>query len=347
MMGFNILNTLNSATLAEASRSEEYKDIVLDYRDIIVTDHNKYSIDEIQELATGILLTGGIQEPLIVGRVDDGAGNGYRLISGHRRLQAVGILAEEGRKEFEKIPCRYKDMSETQFRIELLCGNTFNRKMSDYDLMMQAQEWKEVLTKARKEKLIILEEGERIRDYVAVILGESTGKIGQLNAINTQATPEVKEKFKTGEMGITSAYAVSQLDPEEQKGVVSKIDGGEDVRSEEIKRIIEEKRKQHEEEEQQEEDQEEEQEQESEQDQEKRSLSKQEEHERKIEDQQRRANVSDTDTNEDEKGHAKRLHVLKMLENYYTYMSGEELELLERILEDCKRRKREYAIDEE
>ena len=57
--------------------------------------------------------------------------------------------------------------------------------------------------------------------------------------------------------------------------------------------------------------------------------------------------MSDTDTNEDEKGHARRLHILKMLEKYYTHMSDEELELLERILEDCKRRKREYAMDED
>lgn len=344
MMGFNILNTLNSATLAEANRAEEYKDIMIDYQDIIVTDHNKYSIEEIQELATGILLTGGIQEPLIVGRVDDGAGNGYRLISGHRRLRAIGILVEEGNEEYKKVPCRYKDMTETQFRMELLCGNTFNRKMSDYDLMIQAKEWKDVLTQARKEKLIILEEGKRIRDYVAGILGESTGKIGQLNAINANATPEVKEKLQTGEMGITSAYAASQLDPENQKKVVSRIDSGEDVRSEEIQRIIEEKRKQQAEEA---DGRKEELDPDDEQDQEKEQPSNQEKQERKIEDQQRQPNVSDTDTNEDEKGYAKRLHVLKMLEKYYTFMSGEELELLERILEDCKRRKREYAMDED
>lgn len=102
MMGFNILNTLNSATLAEANRAEEYKDIIIDYQDIIVTDHNKYSIEEIQELATGILLTGGIQEPLVVGRVDDGAGNGYRLISGHRRLRAIGILVGKGTKSIKR-----------------------------------------------------------------------------------------------------------------------------------------------------------------------------------------------------------------------------------------------------
>lgn len=344
MMGFNILNTLNSATLAEANRAEEYKDIMIDYQDIIVTDHNKYSMEEIQELATGILLTGGIQEPLIVGRVDDGAGNGYRLISGHRRLRAIGILVEEGNEEYKKVPCRYKDMTETQFRMELLCGNTFNRKMSDYDLMIQAQEWKDVLTQARKEKLIILDEGKRIRDYVAGILGESTGKIGQLNAINANATQEVKEKLQTGEMGITSAYAASQLDPESQKKVVSRIESGEDVRSEEIQRIIEEKRKQQAEEA---EGRKEELDPDDEQDQEKEQPSSQEKQVRKIEDQQRQPNVSDTDTNEDEKGYAKRLHVLKMLEKYYTFMSGEELELLERILEDCKRRKREYAMDED
>lgn len=344
MMGFNILNTLNSATLAEANRAEEYKDIMIDYQDIIVTDHNKYSMEEIQELATGILLTGGIQEPLIVGRVDDGAGNGYRLISGHRRLRAIGILVEEGNEEYKKVPCRYKDMTETQFRMELLCGNTFNRKMSDYDLMIQAQEWKDVLTQARKEKLIILDEGKRIRDYVAGILGESTGKIGQLNAINANATQEVKEKLQTGEMGITSAYAASQLDPESQKKVVSRIESGEDVRSEEIQRIIEEKRKQQAEDA---EGREEELDPDDEQDQEKEQPSSQEKQVRKIEDQQRQPNVSDTDTNEDEKGYAKRLHALKMLEKYYTFMSGEELELLERILEDCKRRKREYAMDED
>lgn len=344
MMGFNILNTLNSVTLAEANRAEEYKDIMIDYQDIIVTNHNKYSMEEIQELATGILLTGGIQEPLIVGRVDDGAGNGYRLISGHRRLRAIGILVEEGNEEYKKVPCRYKDMTETQFRMELLCGNTFNRKMSDYDLMIQAQEWKDVLTQARKEKLIILDEGKRIRDYVAGILGESTGKIGQLNAINANATQEVKEKLQTGEMGITSAYAASQLDPESQKKVVSRIESGEDVRSEEIQRIIEEKRKQQAEEA---DGRKEELDPDDEQDQEKEQPSNQEKQERKIEDQQRQPNVSDTDTNEDEKGYAKRLHALKMLEKYYTFMSGEELELLERILEDCKRRKREYAMDED
>ena len=56
--------------------------------------------------------------------------------------------------------------------------------------------------------------------------------------------------------------------------------------------------------------------------------------------------MSDTDTNEDEKKNARRLHALKMLEKYYIYMSDEEVGILERMLEDCKRRKREYGLDD-
>lgn len=54
----------------------------------------------------------------------------------------------------------------------------------------------------------------------------------------------------------------------------------------------------------------------------------------------------DTATSEEEQQNAKKLHVLKMLERYYTYMNEEELQILEDILEDCKRRKREYGFDD-
>ena len=205
-MAFDILSILNGATLAETERTEEYQDIVLDYRDIVVTKHNKYSMVEIQELATGILMTGGIQEPLVVGRVS----GKYWPLSGHRRYAALEELIREGHTECERIPCRYKDMDELHFRLELLCGNTFNRRLSDYDLMMQAQEWKDILTKMRENGNIALKKGERIRDYVAKILGESSGKIGQLNAIYKSAPEDVKEKFQSGEIGITSAYEASR-----------------------------------------------------------------------------------------------------------------------------------------
>ena len=57
--------------------------------------------------------------------------------------------------------------------------------------------------------------------------------------------------------------------------------------------------------------------------------------------------MSDTDTTEEEKANAKKLHAVKMIEKYYIYLNDEEVGILERMLEDCKRRKREYALDED
>ena len=61
---------------------------------------------------------------------------------------------------------------------------------------------------------------------------------------------------------------------------------------------------------------------------------------------QLQTNVSDTDTENDEKENTRKLHALKMLEKYYIYLNDEETNILEKMLEDCKRRKREYAFDD-
>lgn len=255
-MGFNIMDLMNGATRAAVEGVDNYEAITLNLDEIKVTKHNRYSMDDLEELATSILMD-GLQEPLIIGRV-----NGeYLLSGGHRRREALVILQNEGHTEItQNIPCRFKDMTETQFRLSLLIGNTFNRKMTDYDLMNQAADWKEVLTQARKEKLLVLEEGKRVRDYVAAA-----------------------------------------------------VEAGADIKSEEIKQMSEEKKKKR----------------------------------KTAEDIAKEQNVSDTDTSEEEKANAKKLHAVKMLEKYYIYLSEEETGILERMLEDCKRRKREYALEED
>ena len=39
-MAFNILDIMNAATKAEAGQNRDYQDIVVNYRDIVVTKHN-------------------------------------------------------------------------------------------------------------------------------------------------------------------------------------------------------------------------------------------------------------------------------------------------------------------
>lgn len=305
MARFNILDLMNASSVEDAAAAgTEYQETTLDLSQIVVTKHNKYSMDDLQELATGIEMD-GLQQPLVLGRV-----NGeWWLVSGHRRHAALSILVNEGKEEFAKVPCRFKDMAELEFRIALLVGNTFNRKMTDFDLMHQAREWKEVLRQAKKEGLLTLGKNERIRDYVAQILKEPTGKIGQLEAINNNATDEVKQEFEKGTMGISAAYNASRLDPEEQKEIAEKAATGADVKCEEIRQQAEEKKKAKEE-------------------------------------KLKEAAASDTDTTDEEKENAKKLHVLKMLEKYYIYLNADDLRVLDAMLEDAKRRKREYAIED-
>lgn len=311
-MGFDIKSIMNAATAGAAAETAEkdFEEIRLDYEKIIVTKHNKYSMDEIEELAASIEMAGGLQEPLILGRI-----NGeYWLASGHRRRAAIEMLVQGGADSFRMVNCRYKDMTETEFRLHVLIGNAFNRHYTDYDKMMEAEEWKSALKAAQKEKLLILEHGERVRDYVARAMGTSAAVVGDYNRINKNAAPEIKEQFREGNIGITAAAAASRLPEEEQKEIAARVEAGEDIRTQEIRDMVDAKK---------------------EEEKEKRSIA-----------EQKTEQMSDTDTNEEEKENARKLHALKMLEKYYIYMSDEEAGILERILEDCKRRKREYGLDD-
>lgn len=309
-MAFDIKSIMNAATAGTAAIEKDFKPIRLDYEKITVTGQNKYSMDEIEELAAGIEMAGGLHEPLILGRI-----NGeYWLASGHRRRAAIEKLVQEGEDAFRVVDCRYKDMTETEFRLHVLIGNAFNRHYTDYDKMVEAEEWKSALKAAQKEKLLVLERGERVRDYVARVMGTSAAVVGDYNRINKNATPEIKEQFKEGVIGVTAAAAASQLPEDEQKEIAGRVAAGEDIKAQEIKGMVDAK--------------------------------KAEEKEKRGITEQKADQMSDTDTNEEEKENARRLHALKMLEKYYIYMSGEEVGILERMLEDCKRRKREYGLDD-
>lgn len=320
-MAFDIKSIMNAATAGAAAEviEKDFKEIRLDYEKIIVTGQNKYSMDEIEELAAGIELAGGLHEPLILGRV-----NGeYWLASGHRRRAAIEMLVKGGADNYRIVNCRYKDMTETEFRFHILIGNTFNRHYTDYDKMMEAEEWKKLLTQARKEGTFIFEKGIRTREYIAKIMGTSTGVIGEYNRIHENATEEIKEQFREGNLGVTAAAAASTLPKEQQNEIAEQAASGIDIKADEIREMAEQKKAEINEVP------------ENDIKKEKRSIT-----------EQKTENVSDTDTTEEEKENARRLHALKMLERYYIYMSNEEVGILERMLEDCKRRKREYGLDD-
>ena len=71
---------LNSNSRQGVIFTDEYRKVRLDPRTLIPSERNKYSQDDIEELADNMLLVGQLQE-VIVGRVD----GKDRIIVGHRR----------------------------------------------------------------------------------------------------------------------------------------------------------------------------------------------------------------------------------------------------------------------
>jgi ParB family chromosome partitioning protein len=229
MAGFDITKILNKQTTAQTENAvtEDFEEIKLDYGKIVITGKNKYSMNDIEDLAAGIEMAGGLLDPLILGRV-----NGeYKLAGGHRRYAAVDLLVKDGKEEYREVPCKYKDMTETEFRLYMLIGNTFNRHYTDYDKMIEAEEWKEVLTQAKEEGSFLPEKGVRVRDYIAKIMKTSAAVVGDWNRINNNGTDALKEQFEAGTIGVTAAAAASSLPEEEQNDIAERAAAGEDIRN--------------------------------------------------------------------------------------------------------------------
>ena len=77
---------------------------------------------------------------------------------------------------------------------------------------------------------------------MAAMINESSTNVARMDAINNNATPEIKEQLKEGNLGITAAYEAAKLDEDEQKEIAEKAAAGENVRAKEIAEKVAEKK---------------------------------------------------------------------------------------------------------
>lgn len=241
MAKLGISSRLNSVSKKMEIDTTGYRSVLLDPDELTPSQENFYSQDNIEELADNMKMVGHLQ-PILVARVD----GEYRVISGHRRRAAVLMNKERGIKGFDKIECLMKDMSENMFMLTLLSANMFNRKLTDWEIIEQARQFKEYLKKASLEDGIVIE--GKMRDYIADAMGVSSTKMAQIEKINNSLCDEGKEALKNGEINFTIAYETSKLDPEEQREVIS----NKHLLSKDVKELVEQKKNK--EQEQQEED---------------------------------------------------------------------------------------------
>ena len=222
---------LNSAIMDDlkAAASDSFIDSLkmLDVGQIIPNESNFYEMTEIEELAEDIERQ-GLMSVLVVTE-DNGE---FHLISGHRRLAAVKLLIDEGRRKSTTVPCYIKSAkSADETQLDLIMLNATQRKYSDSDTMREYEELERIFKAMEQAGKPVK---GKIRNNIARVLNVSPAQIGKIDNIKHNAIPDVEQAVKSGGMSISTANEVAKLAPEQQKEI---IENKPDISHKEVKEI--------------------------------------------------------------------------------------------------------------
>lgn len=179
---------------------------------LVPNPDNFYHIGDLSGLKASILADGGVLQNLVVEPRNDGT---YMIISGHRRCQAVKELLDEGADVDVDLPCRIEtnhDKAEEQ----LVNLNRTSRVLTPWEDILQVQYVDKIATEKRERGTI----QETKRQYMQRVLGMSSGAIARRTAIYHNLITDLQEKMKNGKLGVSVAYELCQLHPEDQQALL-------------------------------------------------------------------------------------------------------------------------------
>ncbi|WP_024831630.1 ParB/RepB/Spo0J family partition protein [Ruminiclostridium josui] len=215
----NILAQVNQENIAEKAE-EELKNTISNFKyisihDLVPSEGNFYSMEQIQELKTTIELAGRVLQNLNVFPLGNGK---YRVVAGHRRCMASWQLVEEGKKEFEMLPCCVEETEEDAkaqaLREELLLILTNSqREKTDYDKIQEVERLTAVLKEYKKRENI----PGRMRELIAKILDTSTTQVQRRDSVSKNLSNEFKQELKEQNINMSTAIELAKLPPEEQQ----------------------------------------------------------------------------------------------------------------------------------
>ncbi|GMQ56771.1 hypothetical protein AN1V17_11650 [Vallitalea sediminicola] len=216
---FNLNSLLSSSSInaidKEDNKPNNLKIIPISVYDLIASKNNFYSVNEINSLKNSIEMY-GLKQNLTVKELDNGK---YRVIAGHRRCLASLALVEEGKTEFEMLPCAIETVDSIKEELLLITTNATTRQLSDWEKTQQAQRMRELLEEYRKQEKI----SGRTREIIAQVLETSPSQIGRMESISKHLTDEFTNEFKQDNINISTAYELSTLPKEYQQEVLEEF----------------------------------------------------------------------------------------------------------------------------
>lgn len=244
-MAFNLADMVNNRK--KPTETENISDTV--YRDVFELEPSKdnfYSTDpeKLQGLKNSILLFGVMQDVLI----EDVNGKD-RIISGHCRTMCCRMLVKEGHEEFRKINCKYtkvslntekfpedKDGKVEQLinKLGIIQANRFREK-SDWEKMQEALITEEVIKELRD--LVDLQ--GTTRSMVQATLGTSGTQLERYHAIQKKLSQEFMQEFQNGNINISVARELTDLDEKHQDEALGLYKKNETITLPEVKALKE------------------------------------------------------------------------------------------------------------
>nr|DAO14493.1 MAG TPA: chromosome partitioning protein [Caudoviricetes sp.] len=176
---------------------------------------NFYRMCEIDQLADSIAAN-GLEQNLVVKAEPGGK---YRIITGHRRYQALLRLMSRGVR-VDTVPCIVRPAeTDAQEMLRMIASNQY-RELSDYEKMLQVEAAADAVKTLRSTKVKELG-GIRLdgptREVISRLTGMSGPAVSKYAGIAEKLVPKLKAKMKQGLLPFTVAYEACQYPAEWQK----------------------------------------------------------------------------------------------------------------------------------
>ena len=205
--GFDITSLFGDA--AAVSKSDTDRTVkMIDIDQLQANEKNFYKVGkkDLDDLKSSIEIS-GILDPPSVCKADS---DKYRIISGHRRCEAVRQLVKEGRKDLRMVPCFIRSPQSAEMEeLELIWANATSRVLSSPELAQQAARVEELLYQLKEQGV---EFPGRMRDHVAQACKISRTKLANLHAIQTNLRAPLLDMWRKGTLNDAQALELSRLD---------------------------------------------------------------------------------------------------------------------------------------
>lgn len=205
--GFDITSLFGDA--AAVSKSDTDRTVtMIDIDKLQANEKNFYTVSkkDLDDLKSSIEIS-GILDPPSVCKAD---GDKYRIISGHRRCEAVRQLVKEGRKDLRMVPCFIRSPQSAEMEeLELIWANATSRVLSSPELAQQAARVEELLYQLKEQGVDF---PGRMRDHVAQACKISRTKLANLHAIETNLREPLLGMWRKGTLNDAQALELSRLD---------------------------------------------------------------------------------------------------------------------------------------